>query len=394
MKASIYDAATLSALRPLEVVAYLRATGWNKKSESHGKWSLWYLKDADGNDFELGVPLSPVLRDFAARMSDALRVLETVEERSQLEILRDLLVTSADVIRIRFTDGELADGSVPLEDGSQYFQSAKELMLAAACAAVMPRAYYPSRRSAEAMDYLRNVRLGQTEFGSFVLTILSRVPPSLTVGGGKPLENGEPFERRVTQVLSKSLEAVRTAAEEAVSTGRVESFVEAAGEGVSANLCDAVAGLGQSPTGSRNLQFSFSWSRSRPLLAPASVPNMILLPADAFPVIHEAALHLKESPSVEDFEARGPVIKLEKAERASKGSITIHCPVEGQLRKVTVELSDPDYRRAVTAHYKGQTVRCSGALIREGRTLWLRESRGFAIESTDDAGFPRDDKAP
>jgi hypothetical protein len=394
VKASIHDAATLSALKPLEVVAYLRATGWNKKAESRGKWSLWYLIDSDGNNFELGVPFSHELRDFAARMSDALDVLETVEDRSQLEILRDLLVTSADVIRIRFTDGELADGSVPLEDGSQYFQKAKDLMLAAACAAVAPRAYYPSRKPAEAIDYLRNVRLGQTELGSFVLTILSRVPPGLTVGGSRSLENGEPFERRVTQVLSKSLEAVRTAAEEAASTGQVESFVEAVDKGVSANLCDAVAGLGQSPTGSRNIQFSFSWSRSRPLLAPANVPNMILLPADAFPVIHEAALYLKESPSVENFAARGPVVKLEKAEEASKGSITIHCLVDGQLRKVTVELSEPDYRRAVAAHGKNQIVRCSGALIREGRTLSLREPREFAIESTDDAAFPGDDKAP
>jgi hypothetical protein len=299
---------TLSALKPLEVVAYLRATGWYKKAESHGQWSLWYRQDAEGNTFELGVPLSPTLRDFAARMSDALRVLEVVEERSQLEIARDLLATSADVIRVRFMDGELADGSVPIEDGSQYFQKARDLMLAAACSAARPRSYFPSRKPAEATDYLRNVRLGQTEQGSFVLTILSRVPPGLTADGARPVENEEPFARRVTQLLSHSLSAVRTAAEEAASTGRVESFVAAVDQGVSANLCDAVAGLGKSPTGSRNIEFSFSWSRSRPLPPSLSPPSAILLPADAFPVIQEAGLYLKESSPIEEFEANGPVL--------------------------------------------------------------------------------------
>lgn len=361
-------------------MSYLRATGWYKKAESHGKWSLWYRQDGEGNNFELGVPLSPTLRDFAARMSDALRVLETVEERSQLEIVRDLLVTSADVIRVRFADGELADGSVPLEDGSQYFQKARDLMLAAACAAAKPRAYFPSRKPAEATDYLRNVRLGQTEHGSFVLTILSRVPPSLTTSTGKLFENEEPFERRVTQVLSESLGAVRTAAEDAASTGQVESFVEAVGKGVSANLCDAVAGLGKSPTGSRNIEFSFSWSRSRPLLASTKVPNTILFPADAFPVIQEAGLYLKESSPIEDFEARGPVVKLEKADAASNGKITIHCFVEGQPRKVTIELADAEYHQAVAAHDKNQIVRCSGVLLREGRYLRLREPFDFAVE--------------
>ena len=116
MKATIRDAATLSALKPLEIVAYLRSSGWTKTQEKSGQWSAWVRRDEADEEYEVSIPLVPTFRDFALRMGDALRVLEVVERRSQLEILRDLFITSADVIRVRLTDHELADGTVPIED--------------------------------------------------------------------------------------------------------------------------------------------------------------------------------------------------------------------------------------------------------------------------------------
>ena len=146
MNVKITDAAALSALRPLEVVSYLRSNGWRKAGEKPGNWSRWLRTDEDGEEFEVTVPLNPEFRDFAARMGDVLQVLSVFEERSQLPILRDLLVTGADVIRLRLADPELADASVPLDEGATFIQKAKDMMLAAACAAVNPRMYYPSRK--------------------------------------------------------------------------------------------------------------------------------------------------------------------------------------------------------------------------------------------------------
>ena len=72
-------------------------------------------------------------------MSDVLQVLEVAEKRTQLEIFQDLLFTSADIVRVRLADSELAEGS---GEGAQFFQKAKDL--AAACAAAGPRAYFSS----------------------------------------------------------------------------------------------------------------------------------------------------------------------------------------------------------------------------------------------------------
>ncbi len=381
MRATIRDRQTLSAIRPLELVSYLRSRGWSKGDENAGKWASWQLKNKADEEFEIVVPLSSTIRDFALRMGDALTALEAVEKRSQLEILRDLLLASADLVRIRLDDKELADGSVPVEEGALLFQQAKDMILAAACSTVSPRAYFPSKRPGAATDYLRKVRFGQTERGSFTLTLFSRVPPSLTSKSGQFFEMEEPFERRVTQTLATGLYEIVFAAEKAIATGDAQSFVEGIRNGVSANLCDSVVGLATHPEGTRSLEVSFGWSLSRPLLHGISIPNRIVLPSDLFPVIDEAAAHLKESAPREEFEATGPVVKLERPEGAQVGKVTIHCFVDGQPRKVSLELSDPKYVDAVTAHREGKLVRCSGRLVREGRAFFLTEPFDFAVLS-------------
>jgi hypothetical protein len=339
----------------------------------------WQLKSNEGEEFEVVVPLSSTIRDFALRMGDALSALEAVEKRSQIEILRDLLLASADLVRIRLVDSELADGSVPVEEGAILFERAKEMILAAACSTVRPRAYYPSKRPGLATDYLRKVRFGQTEQGSFTLTLFSRVPPSFTSKSGQFFELEEPFERRVTQTLATGLHEVVVAAENAIATSDVEGFVEAIPKGVSANLCDAVAGLATHPEGTRTLHISFGWSLSRPLQDRASIPSSIVLPSDLFPVLDEAAAHLKESAPRESFEATGPVVKLERSDGARLGKVTIHCFVDDQPRKVSLELSDPQYGESVTAHREGNLVNCSGNLVREGRAFVLKEPYDFAV---------------
>ena len=138
-------------------------------------------------------------------MGDLLQVLAAMEGRSQLQILRDLQVMGADVIRLRLVDAELADATVPLNEGAVFIERARDLMLAVACAAVTPRASYPSRKPGQAIDYIRKARLGQTEPGSFIVTILSPVPPSLADPPGQLIAPGT--SRRT---CSKSSQTGRT----------------------------------------------------------------------------------------------------------------------------------------------------------------------------------------
>jgi len=95
------------------------------------------------------------------------------------------------------------DGSLGLEEGVTLVESAKDLVLSAARAAVSPRAYFRSRLPSAADEYMRKVRLGQTELGSYVVTVVCPVSPELQPTDLAFQQNlDEPYDRKVDPNLS------------------------------------------------------------------------------------------------------------------------------------------------------------------------------------------------
>jgi hypothetical protein len=372
MKATIYDSTSLRALGPLEVAAYLRSTGWRQVDRLGDRGVVWTFTASNGDGFEILLPLNRDLADFLPRMADVISVLERAERRSQLEIVRDLIAAPADVIRIRAQQPESRDGTIPLDDGVELVQRAREMLLAAACAAVQPKAFFPPRKPVEAVAYMEKVRLGQTERGSYVVTLLSRVPPSLepTKSGQTHLDVEDPFERRVTQTLARALMAIRKASQDSATTGDFASFQNAIQAGVSANLCDALAAMAGGSAAAEDLEVNFTWSRLRPL--ETNEPRRILLSADAIPTIEEAGRIFRETSPRQDFELLGFVIGLQRTDPEQPGRVTISGFVDETARRVTLELTGKDYELAITAHRDRRPIRCLGELVKSGHQFELQ----------------------
>jgi len=89
LKVDLRDKEVLDAIRPSDFIAYLRFRGWREHPQPASTWIAFTLQD-----FEITLPLTSNLRDFALRMGEALRTLEVAEERSQLEILSELTRTT------------------------------------------------------------------------------------------------------------------------------------------------------------------------------------------------------------------------------------------------------------------------------------------------------------
>jgi hypothetical protein len=376
VKVAVRDAAVLGALHPLDVAAYLRSTAWRPVDRIGDKGTVWTRAAPSGEELEILLPLRADLRDFTARMADVLTTLGAAEDRSQLDILRDITCSSADVVRLELHGSSVIDQSLPLPQGVLAFARGHDLMLAAACAAVEPRAVYATRKPAQAVEYVSRLRLGQTEPGSYVVSILSPVAPSLDQAGSArgPLE--EPFERRVTTTLARATAAALHAAELAGSTGEIQPFLDATRLGVSANLCDALAGL-VLESGAESLAVRLQWSPSR--AAPADVPSRVLFARDTAGVVREASRIFRETTPREEFELHGMVVALQRDEGAGSGTVTIAALVDGALRKVRVALGPEAYGTAIRAHQEEQRVRCLGRLTKEGRSLVLADARALEV---------------
>src|SRR5438094_742091 len=123
MKATVRDPAILKDVGLFDVYSYLRATGWTEQPQAGARTTAWVRSMPGGREMEVTLPREPGMKDYAIRLSEVLRTLEEAEERSQLEILRDLSLASADVIRVRHVVSD-SESSIPLQDGVLLVQHA------------------------------------------------------------------------------------------------------------------------------------------------------------------------------------------------------------------------------------------------------------------------------
>lgn len=381
MRAVIRDREALLEIPPNEVAAYLRARNWNlvDRDGEKNRWSVWTLGDLDAPKAEILLPHDQALGDFALRMSDVLSVLESAEERSQIDILRDIQTSTGDIIRIQANGTDVYGGAIQLESGVSLIQSAHDMMAASACAAIEPKPYFHlARKPIEAQEYLQKAYLGQTEQGSYVVTVISKIPPDVNAKQ-VPMafgEEREPFPRRVTMTLAKAVDRVKSAAEATVLGAPMDAFSEAVPDGVSANLCDALASMGDPKSGSVNI--GVSWAPSRPLAEP--LPNWTNLPHGMMPVIKEAARVLKTQQPLEGIPLHGKVVGLDRPTGAPSGTIKVETRVAGQLRVVRIDLSDSEYHAATMAHDEERSVNLVGTVVKEGRFYVLKAMRHFSVE--------------
>jgi len=375
MRATIRDRAALLALSPVQVMQYLLSSGWKQVDRVPNRYTVW--AGGPEQEEEILLPDRQALADYHLRISEVIAQLERLEGRSQLEILADFENSSADIIRIRVGLDGAADGTIPLDTATQVLESAKDMMLAAACAAISPRPYYHARRWAEASEYVGALRAGQTERGSYVVTIVSPVPPELDVPPGELFETEEPFPRRATVMLSTALEAV---ADAAVSF-ELTAFEKQVSKGVSANLCQALAGLGSSAGRFNDVAVGLSWSRTRP--PHEALRSTFLLPGDRLPILQEAGRVLKSRAPLEECEVQGLVVKLDRKPRAQFGTATVLGAVEGSVRSIRVVLARREYDLMIQAHKRREPISVVGELIKRGNQFMLenpRELRMVVVE--------------
>lgn len=376
MKLDIADPQALAQLPPSAVTAYLRSRGWTAARVEHERG--YFYKLLDGEEVECDVPLRQNARDYPRRVREILDNLTLVEGRSQYDIYQDLVRTNQDVVRIAIDVPEA--GRVGLDEAGVLFAATRDLVLAAACSAHTHRAYFPRRKPARAIEYVRHVNLAAPEAGSFVVVLESPLPSSfaqqVTIDGVR--QEDEPFERAALLMLATAGMAAQKAIEVSTTRGSVERFGEDVEVGVNANYCDALATLLEEGPG-RDVSIAFAWSSSRSVAD--NTPSRLVFSKHEAPVLRAGAKFLKERAPVAGFELTGQVVKLEALALATGGNVTVAGLIDDSIRQVQVPLAAEDYQRAIEAHRHERIVSVEGELVKDGRSFRLSNPRLFSVAS-------------
>ena len=355
MKLDIRDREALTAVSPAALSAYAHTEGWIK-GEPYGDYSDVYFKEGKR---EIIVPRTQRIGDYARVMAQLIDIFAQDAEIDELSIYRDLVTSDRDVIRVRADAG--ANGDVALDVGVDLMLGTRSMLLAAGCSLWNQRPIYrPDEYEYKAAnDYLSRMRLGQTEQGSYIITLLT---PSFDQEWESV--NRDSIYRRITRRLAGALTATREAIE-GTKGKDAELFIGAVGSGVNANLCNALVKM-INPVPA--LDVNLTWARTLPM---TTTREVIRFANDDVPVLREAARSFRDHESRRDTRLVGVVQRLESDEIERGGTMTMSTLIDGKHRPVAAVLNQFDYRRALQAHSGRLRIIAEGTLRRAGQRWTL-----------------------
>lgn len=382
MSAHLWVSQPSATPTPADIAAYLLKQGF-RLATLNTRWAV-YSTVIDGQAIELEVPQLSEAPDYPRAVGLLIDDLARLEQRVPSALVRDIQSASVDLVRFGLEGSSTRDGRIPVEAGRRVFGAARDALLAAGCSVIAPRLAFGNRKPDEALNLLSRARFGQTEIGSFVLTMECSIAPRLqpTLPHVPEGDEDAPFERKSFVLLARGLNAALMATREsAASGGSLEPFRARAKEGLSANLCDAVAEMLEA-TIADSLRASFSFASVRPVQT--TIPSVTVFPSEASVVLREVAKRLREEAEYPECEILGTVKKLTSEKPDAGGDVVLKTNIEGQVRTVRLSLEPADYAIAIEAHKTLGWVRCTGDLSRDGRLWVLNNVRDMSIISDPD----------
>jgi hypothetical protein len=350
MTATADELRAATALSPDELSLYLSTTGWAPQQRLE-RATLWTRREDDG-DFEVLVPADRALRDYTSRIADFLATVAAVEERPIRLLLDDLELGSADTLSFRLLPGG-PPGTIPLFNAVDAVAGVRELVVASTFALISPQPMLvQGRRPERALEFARTVRLGAPRAGSWIIAAQLSLPA----------DGNESFGRRVALQMHRAVRACYAASGEAQNDFDLDLFLRRTGEGVSSNVCDALAKLGRDGV---PYDVRFRWARGLLAMAPS---RSFRFTTRRIEVLNTAAEQLKVAVPDGRVTVEGNVSRLRR-DTGEGGQATVRGPIStvygSSERSVRVLLPDDLlYQRLVDAHGRRQHVRVTGEAIR------------------------------
>lgn len=355
---------------------FLSVEGWSQFRVPSNYLEIW--RKIDDSGWELLLPTDCSV-DKDLMLHTALQKLAGLGNEVFSEVVRKVRELTGNILSIRVSHADVQDGSIPLEDGIALNANAKELLAAAACAALERRPLYQGRLPVPVAELIKRARLGQTAQGSYVVNVFCNEFHSE--------ENGPDFSRVATSTLGVALTGLKSALDEYERGENPIAFEEALRRGASANLCEAISKFSGKDR-SRSVEITLISSNAGLLIGSPRVA--VNFSPSQQPYLKVAADYFRKTYTLHNQTIVGVVEILERRAEQEAGAVRIFTTLSnGAKRSVKVQLEAADYPTAIAAHGSKQLVRISGTVVVTPRTANMVNSAGFAVLGSHEL-FPED----
>lgn len=371
-----------AAIDPSELSGYLASRGWRREGSWRGA-GVWELESSG----RLLVPDRREYQDDGELLAEAVRKLAAYEARPERDLLLDIAEPMVDSQYFR-THPATPSGTIPLPSGVKALNGVHLLMSTAArTVAEGPRMLFEGRRSSPVESFLHRVTLGAARPGSYILTTRVTVAaprqPQLSlwedgkVADRRPEVSGRAVMSRLNQAVDAAQAAARQVIDRQGTDGRerLDVFDDSVEQGVSANLCKALADLGGF---SKDLPFEigFAWARGLPrqesgdpIAFTGPIASILSRAGDELERLAKSG-HAQIIGEVETLNMRTgeePRIKIVGEFRGDRR--------EPYQRALWVIVSRSQYDQAIEAQRAGWRVDAEGRLVTARRRREMRPER-------------------
>lgn len=353
-----------------EVLTFaLSELAWQRAGGVPGIYDIWETSEGHA---EVLVPLDRARPDYKRLVSRAVGQFgQAGGELADRALEAALLRSAAFGTQTWHKESPLPSGMIPWSSGTELFKAVSGTLAASAKSAHHARRHHKQSSSPVAKAFLDQVRMGQTQAGSFIVT--AHVPLAAQIStkksGSEALfpDTSELIPAdQIVDTLARALDAASSSVEEYRSHARLDAFEEAVTVGVSYELTNALAALttggncevilerlGDTPTGISTSTFEFRTPDSQ--------------------VFADAAELLKVPDEPEHVSVLGEVTALRRDHDGFDLIRTIQVRVERprNLGTVSVQLDSRTYDEAVQAHRDQLLVMIEGTLERRGNRKWI-----------------------
>jgi len=348
-------------LNPLAVSKYLDETGWNAFPFKRTDIKVYQYKKGN-NLYQINIPLEKSLADYKHAMYDAAEKISIVECKSIEQVMLYLLNPNTDILKIRLDKKDMEAGNILFDDAIKLYDNAKKLLAATASDIINPKKIHYGRFDVPVQKFLNQCRFGQTEIGSYVVSVVCPFAElkdeyrQLSIFSDEE-QCAKSITRQVTNQLMYNIATIKNK----IDSGNIESL-STGEDNISSNFFEALNGLNLQHEDA-TVEFTAEWS---PVVKTNRCSfNRIKITNDYYQPISNIIDRIKQNTN-QQTEIVGRIKELKAApviDKRTKGTVVVvFVDDKSKAKTATVNLSREDYDSAVDAHHYGKAVRIIGDL--------------------------------
>lgn len=361
---------------------YLLIRGWRKQDTNREDIAV-IISPNDDAALDILLPLSREFTDYSRAILNAIKKVSIFENRDEIQIVNDLLLPPADIVRYRVENEQTSLGLIKVKAGFDLYESAIKSLLSAASDIVSPTLFHSRMSYKPAVQFIDSCYMGQTERGSYIASIVCPFIKTTKEDNATQLSlfSSEDtlqssFTRAVTRKLLYSVHRVKRE----IEMGRTDALINPPSQDIiSANFLEALVEMNEFSQNSK-IEIAATWAPTIPL--PNDVPSSVEITNDYIEPIKSIIENIKPDIVETSGEYVGKIKKIEAdpdVNSRADGEITfIFISNEEKAISAKVTLEGDDLHAAIKAFDEGKNVKISGNLKVSSRQKTI-ESPTFKV---------------